>query len=86
MDEQSLNLSSIRFGRAYRVLMGDFIAVIGIAVFFGVAITWRVREGLRDRQAVRDDGRRAGKSADATPQMAARRAEGTTAWTRLSGP
>lgn len=62
--------------------------VIGILVLGGIvalAARWRVRDGRRRADIGRDDTLRAGESASADPDTAARRAEGTTAWTRISG-
>lgn len=66
--------------------MAELVGIILIAVFFVVAIGWRLRDGIRARHAVRDDTRRAGEAIVPSSSDAARHAEGTTAWTRISGP
>lgn len=66
--------------------MAELVAVILIVVVFLAAIAWRLREGVRARHAVRDDTRRAGEAIVPSSSDAARHAEGTTAWTRISGP
>ena len=70
----------------YHVVMAELVGIILIAVFFLAAIGWRLRAGLRCRHAVRDDTRRAGEAIVPSSSAAARHAEGTTAWTRISGP
>lgn len=70
----------------YSVAMAELVGVILIAAFFLIAIGWRLRESVRFRHAARDDSRRAGEATVLTPDAAARHAEGTTAWTRISGP
>ncbi|MEI3866142.1 hypothetical protein V6S02_03470 [Microbacterium sp. CCNWLW134] len=66
--------------------MAELVGIILIAAFFLVAIGWRLYEGARFRHAARDDTRRAGEATVVTPDAAVRRAEGATAWTRISGP
>ncbi|MER7797017.1 hypothetical protein [Microbacterium sp. NPDC096154] len=58
-----------------------------IAAFVVGAVLWRLRERRREREAVRvdtphDDTLRAGVPADQTPESAALRAEGGSAWMR----
>jgi hypothetical protein len=66
--------------------MAELVGIILIAMLFLVAIGWRLREGIRARHTVRDDTRRAGETIVHSSSAAARHAEGTTAWTRISGP
>lgn len=66
--------------------MAELVGIILIAVFFLVAIGWRLREDIHARHTVRDDTRRAGETIVPSSSAAARHAEGTTAWTRISGP
>ena len=66
--------------------MSEAIGVVVVAMFLIGAAIWRVRDGRRMRDMPRDDTRRAGTDHETSPGDAAIRAEGTTAWARLSGP
>lgn len=66
--------------------MAEFVGIILISVFFLAAVVWRLREGVRARHEVRDDTRRAGEPIAPSSSDAARHAQGTAAWTRISGP
>ncbi|MEI3867786.1 hypothetical protein V6S02_11930 [Microbacterium sp. CCNWLW134] len=81
-----MNTAAPRSPEFYRVVMAELVAIILIAAFLLVAIGWRLRDGARSRHGARDDTQRAGATISLTPDAAARHAEGTTAWTRISGP
>lgn len=66
--------------------MGSIIGVVAVVGFIVAAVAWRWRDGRRRGTSGHDDLRRAGDADRVSPEDAARRAEGSTAWTRLSGP
>ncbi|MBK0421090.1 hypothetical protein JD292_03210 [Leucobacter sp. CSA2] len=66
--------------------MNNVIAAILVCAFFIAARIWKFREDLRHGKPSRDETLRAGGPELHSPERAARRAQGTTAWTRISGP
>jgi hypothetical protein len=61
------------------------LASILVATLVSVGIALRRSRARRDREAGRNDLLRAGTDPELTPEAAASRAEGKTAWMRPSG-